>query len=162
MNRYGSTLWNESIQTGLQLIPRAIRELAGPFDIFVSYDPVFAGLSLGGPNQYDGRSNSTTPHVLYPVHMQHINKHYRVPTIVLPERCPDYAFEPWAIIHEFGHILDYRLRFSFAAIPWWSYMERNRNEAFAEAFTQWALPPYRIGDLRSRDISAYEFFQSLL
>jgi len=118
----------------LGAIPDRIVRLVGPFDLFIGADPVFAGLH---PHEttVDGRSYRHTPHALYPVHLRHLGAAFAAPRIVLPAEYP-WPF-PVVVIHEFGHVLDWRLRFDWSAEVTSVYSRTNRHEAFAEAFVSW-------------------------
>lgn len=136
MHRICGSGYREPIAVALRLVPTRLLDIM-EFDFFCGVDPVFAGLH-SYPDTPDGRSYKNTAHVAYPCHITaHADR--RRTTLVLPTR----REANWAtILHEMGHVLDYRIGFSHTAKPVTPYAEKNRREAFAEAFVSWLVYGY--------------------
>lgn len=119
----------------LRLVPLHIHAYLD-CDVFTATDPVFAGL-----HRYDttvfGARYADVPHVVYPYHMTHMPRDRRRVTMVLPHM--DLPIR--SVVHEFGHVLHYRLGFVQMPLePVSDYATSNEYEAFAEAFAAWVLP----------------------
>lgn len=133
----------EAIAYGLSYLPSYLTELVeeASFIDFFCGDPIFAGLHRNEFSQ-DGRSNRETAHACYiDVGAQaHLPIAQRKNTIVLPPYGDvDWNFDPYTIIHEFGHMVHWSLDFVEAEVPIVSdYAMNSEYEAFAEAFTYWA------------------------
>ncbi len=135
MNRLRSQPIAEAIAHSMAIIPERMRPLVA-CDYFTDTDPIFAGLHSYG-SALDGRGFDVTPHCCYPFHIDGPASRRRT-TVVMQSLWRG----PTTIVHELGHVLDWRLDFSHDAVPVTRYAERNRLEAFAEAFTAWILPDY--------------------
>lgn len=125
---------NEAIKYALSRIPKELHGKLG-CDWFIGCDPIQYGLHDLEECTY-GRSYRDTAHVMLP----HNPTNYKIimgkaPTVVIPE-----LLKPEFIIHELGHVLDYHLGLQHRLTPVTWYAETNRQEAFAEAFTQWCFP----------------------
>ena len=106
-----------------------------PVRFVAGVDPLFMGLHGYGDTSY-GSSYRTTAHTCYPWHLSALRSR-RCVTVVLPE-----VETVETVIHELGHVADYRLGFDHIAVPVTRYAETNRREAFAEAWTSWLIPGY--------------------
>ena len=125
----------EPVAHALQLLPARIADRVR-CDILAGADPVAAGLHRY-VNASFGRSYRSTPHVAYEFHQEHLPRDQRAVTLVLPE-VPDLA----TVVHELGHVLHATLDLQPWPAPVTGYaMAGGVLEAFAEAFTAWALPP---------------------
>ena len=122
MNRLVSYGYSSVISFTLGLLSPEVVDKLKYVHFFTGTDPIYAGL-----HSYvdEGRSYRDTAHTCYPWHTTDKSL-----TIVLPE-----LEEPYVIIHELGHILDFLLGFGFNAIPINDYARTNREESFAESFT---------------------------
>jgi hypothetical protein len=140
--------WVEPIRRALEVAPLRVDT-----DWFTTEDPVFAGIHHYD-DTVDGRSHRDTAHTCYPWHIDGPADR-RQTTIVLPGN-PDVGYIDYpagavgVIVHEIGHVVDYRFGFSRLMTPVSEYAETNRAEAFAEAFTKWLLPEWD-GDLLTVD-----------
>ena len=124
---------NNAIQRAHSCIPDSILNRLH-FDYFTNTDPIYAGL-FTGEDTGDGRSYRNCACVMYPYHFNCSSQNKT--TIVIPE------IIPWQyVVHEIGHVLDEYLGFSVNAVPVSKYARRNRQEAFAEAFTAWLIYGY--------------------
>jgi hypothetical protein len=141
---------SEAITAALGVIPKPLHPLVA-CDVLVGVDPVFAGLHHF-ETATDGRAYSSTAHVAYPFHQNHLAASRRRTTVVLPKR-----HRPATVVHELGHVLHHSVGFDHDAKPVTSYAQRNRMEAFAEAFCTWLLHGY--GDYPAAATVA--FFEAL-
>lgn len=98
------------------------------FDVLTGTDPLWAGLHAGREIG-DGRSFADTAHVSYQDYPERAKQR---PTIVVP--VPETVD---TFLHEIGHVVYFHLGFRPTLPPVTEYGERNKNEAFAESFTQW-------------------------
>ena len=126
MNRIKPGGYGELIDHIRCCIPKRIDDQLHT-DWFCETDPVFAGLhtyeQIG-----DGRSYRDTAHTLWP-EQQLGPRDRRQMTIVLPQTDSWYA-----VLHELGHVLHYRLGNEHVAQPVTKYAQTNHLESFAEAF----------------------------
>lgn len=143
----------EAIGHALHIV-EGFRDAIGPVEWFVGADPVFAGLH-NNTDISDGRSYRDTGHVCYPCHLENAPADRRCTTVVMPTLMPVVH-----IVHELGHVLDWRMGFTHTADPVTEYAESNREEAFAEAFT---ARFYRYGDqdAAATDLATIALFDSL-
>jgi hypothetical protein len=123
----------------------AVRAILGPFSWLIDEtrwvcgaDPLFIGLHRFATIT-DGRSYRDTAHACYPHHLDGAS----APTVVLP-----LPVAPAVIVHELGHVLDWRIGAAHTAHPIDAYAALNRREAFAEAFRVHldAPLPWTVGD----------------
>lgn len=138
MKRLSNSRLLPDIQAGIALVPLGIWRLVEHADLFIGTDPILAGLHSYIDTD-DGRSYRLTPHVCYPSHLLHLPADRRNTTIVVPDKL---TRNRWDVVHEFGHVLDERLRFEHQAVPISDYAKTNRYEAFAVAFEAWCSPYY--------------------
>ena len=101
-----------------------------PVRFVAGVDPLFMGL-----HSYKS-SYRTTAHTCYPRHLS-VPRSRRCITVVLPE-----VETIETVVHELGHVVDYRLGLEHIAVPVTRYAETNHEEAFAEAWTSWLIPGY--------------------
>lgn len=138
-DRCHDALAAEAVGRALRLIPPRVRQLVG-CAWAIGVDPVFAGIHRW-PDTEDGRSFAETAHCLYPSGQRHRPAADRLVRVVLPTYPARRRQQPWwrvrVVVHELGHVLDWRLGFTHTAEPLNDYAATNRWEAFAEAFTAW-------------------------
>lgn len=123
------------VKTALDLLPESIRDLVSNVDVLSEVDPNFAGLHSFTNANY-GRQYKDVAHVTYPHHQLHRGRPNRKTTIFLPKE----NIEIKTIVHELGHVLDEKLKFSIDTKPITWYANTDRFESFAESFTAWVLP----------------------
>lgn len=142
MRRIASHRFAEPITEALGCLPRRIRWMLEDVPILTGVDPVFAGLHTY-TDTGDGRSYSSTAHVVYPFHQRHLPACARETTVVIPKL--DHRYDRWGtvamVVHELGHVLDDRLGFTEALPAVNDYAATNRYEAFAVAFQTWVWGP---------------------
>jgi hypothetical protein len=123
----------------LDLLPIGLRHRLDSVDVVAGVDPVFVGVH-GERNTGDGRSLRRTAH-----YTKSWGANDRRPTINYPEiRADERRYGLWypvfVVVHELGHYLDELTGWQHPAEPVTAYAQTNRDEAFAEAFTVWAVP----------------------
>jgi hypothetical protein len=161
MERVGHR-YRAAIEAAYSLIPAGMHRLIRPH-FLCAVDPVFVGLHRYEDASF-GRSYRSTAHVAYEFHQTGTARTNRRTTVVLPGR--PAALELPVLVHELGHVLDASLGFAHRAEPVGDYAATDRFEAFAEAFTAWAVPPgygygARKGRLYASDRSTVALFDDL-
>jgi hypothetical protein len=116
---------------------------------FLCADPIFVGLH-DSETTADGRSYRGTAHCALPVHTTDHST-----TIVLP--VPE---EPWVIVHELGHALQWKYARDHVAAPVTEYAKTNQMEAFADAFVA-RFYHYGDQDAMWRDGATRDLFDGL-
>jgi hypothetical protein len=126
--------WREPVGRALDLLA-PWRHLLADVTFIGGIDPVFAGVHAHAV-MLDGRSYATTAHACYPHHIIGPATR-RVPTIVLP--IPPTST---VVVHELGHVLDWRLGGTLTPAPVTRYAATDRAEAAAEYVTAHVLLGY--------------------
>lgn len=131
--------------------------MVGDVDLLIGADPIYVGLH-GHEDTGDGRSYRDTAHVVHAFGQTTLPRARRKTTVVMPE-----VLEPWAVVHELGHVLDEQLGWQYEAQPVTAYAMTNRQEAFAEAFTAWRCPDvyWNVQDYLAADQETLSFFTEL-
>ena len=144
MERIVSYQYTELIQAGFDLIPQAIADRLRYVHFFTGTDPIWAGL-FNWEDTDDNRSFRDTWCSCKPSSLDKLPKYLQTPTIIMPtpqmEGYP-YRLLPALVVHELGHQLDDILGNQLLVTPVTYYAMRDREEAFAEAFTCWLFPRY--------------------
>lgn len=140
------------IQEAKARIPKGLHKYLD-CDILVGYDPLSVNLH-SYQFTFDGRSYSTTAHVVFPEHATD----KRI-TIVIPEL--DFCLEN--MVHEFAHVLDYNTwnvgpSFIYHTTE---YSKSNFLECFAERFTTMIFPQYCPDYEPDREEEFLEFINKL-
>lgn len=140
MQRVVSHQYTELIESGFDLIPKAIADRLRHIQFFTGTDPVFAGL-IADKDTKDGRSYRATWCCSYPWNQKVEDKRT---TIIMTDLQLEYpkALRPVMVVHELAHCLHEVLDFEPHPRPVTKYAQVDKWEAFAEAFTLWLFPSY--------------------
>ena len=103
-------------------------------DFLCGVGPNFVGISECTVT-VDGRNYADTAHVLYPLHQPRLPRSRRVTIVCLP-----LEVEPWAVVHELGHVLHEAQEQARTPGPVDDYASTSSHEAFARAFDAWIMP----------------------
>jgi hypothetical protein len=131
MKRLTDYAFNDAITVALNSMPPGIRARVEHTDYFCGASPVFAGLH-NYQDTGDGRPYSQTAHAVWLMHQRLLPRTLRGPTVVLP-----VLVRPKTVAHELGHVLHELIGFEYWPTPVTRYAQKNKWEAFAEAFTAW-------------------------
>jgi len=153
MDRVHDTAIAAAVGEALTYLPAGIRRIAESADFLLGADPVFVGL-----HRYEAISAQSsyrnTAHVSYPHH----SLDQSLTLVMTPHDGPCVN----TLLHEFGHVLDYRLR---ERLGYWlpapralgAYAARDRWESFACAFHSWRVDPaYADDTLRAWGCGGYD------
>jgi hypothetical protein len=149
----------------IDLLPCGIRRRVEHAEWLTGVDPVFAGLHPYTTST-DRRAYAATAHVCWPMHQGARPRSELVSTVVVPV---DYGrWNRRVFVHELGHVLDEQIDFArHRPVPVSRYARTNNWEAFAEAFTLWALPEDCVAEGRydqaalARDEETLALFEEL-
>ncbi len=128
-----------AIGRALDLIPSHVLDLVG-CEFWVGIDPGLAGIHDYDSHGYSGCSYKDTAHTVYDYHQEHMASADRTIKVFLPSNesyqwDDDYGL--YTVVHELGHVLDYRTDFDLEAEPVTDYAHCDQLEANAEAFVAW-------------------------
>lgn len=127
----------QAIRAGLDLLPERIRQRLAHVAFFTA-DPIAAGLH-SYIDSGDGRSFREIAHHIDAWAVRRPRSERRSTVVLQDVVNRDLREGAIVVVHELAHALDEELGHSYTPKPTTDYSYTNRFEAFAEAFTAWAV-----------------------